>query len=94
MASVQPCMWSYQEIGEWMRDSPGLDRSPLYREWADTYVSQEYIDLVRWYRDLTDRSASSGGSRERDLMLRHFVLSSRYEYLFWEMAYEKEEWPV
>ncbi len=94
MASMLPCMWSYQEIGEWMRGSPGLDSSPLYREWADTYVSQEYIDLVRWYRDLTDRSASAGGSRERELMLRHFVLSSRYEYLFWEMAYKKEEWPV
>jgi len=94
LASMLPCMWLYQEIGEWMIGSPGLDSSPFYREWADTYVAQEYINLVNWYRNLTDRSASVAGSREKKLMLRHFLLSSRYEYLFWEMAYKKEEWPV
>jgi thiaminase/transcriptional activator TenA len=30
----------------------------------------------------------------RKKMRTHFVLSSRYEYLFWDMAYRKEAWPL
>jgi len=27
-------------------------------------------------------------------MLAHFLLSSRYEFMFWEQAYRMEHWPV
>lgn len=27
-------------------------------------------------------------------MREHFMLSSQLEYLFWDMAYKQEEWPV
>jgi len=27
-------------------------------------------------------------------MRRHFVTTSRYEWMFWEMGYRSEAWPV
>lgn len=27
-------------------------------------------------------------------MREHFMLSCQLEYLFWDMAYKQEEWPV
>lgn len=29
-----------------------------------------------------------------DAMRRHFVVTSRYEWMFWEMGYRRESWPV
>lgn len=94
MASMLPCMWTYQEIGERIEGGPAFDEHPFYREWRDTYRSREYVELVGWYKDLTDRYASEAGSREKGLMKKHFLLSSRYEFMFWDMAYKKETWPV
>ena len=93
MAALLPCMWTYQEIGERMGESAALMEHPIYSEWCATYRSKEYIDLVNWYRSLTDRFAESGAS-VREKMRKRFILSSRYEYMFWDMAYRKEAWPV
>jgi len=94
MAAMLPCMWTYQEIGERIGGNPGIEKTPVYREWSDTYRSQSYIDLVDWYKSLTDRSAAEAGTSERERMRSHFDLSSRYEYMFWDMAYRRETWPI
>jgi thiaminase/transcriptional activator TenA len=94
MAAMLPCMWTYQEIGERIGGKPALKGLPVYKEWCDTYRSQSYIDLVDWYRSLTDRSAAEAGASVRERMRSHFILSSRYEYMFWDMAYRKETWPI
>lgn len=94
MAAMLPCMWSYQEIGERVGEDAPLWGHPIYSEWCSTYRSKEYIELVGLYRDLVDRFASESGVSVRERMKRHFILSSRYEYLFWEMAYKEETWPV
>lgn len=94
MASMLPCMWSYQEIGEKRGGGAALREHPSYSGWCAIYRSQEYIDLVNWYRSLTDQLASASGTSVREKMRRHFILSSRYEYMFWDMAYRKETWPI
>ena len=94
MAAMLPCMWTYQEIGERIGVSPSIGKQPIYKEWCDAYRSQSYIDLVDWYRNLTDRSAAEAGTSVRERMRGHFNLSSRYEYMFWDMAYRRETWPI
>jgi thiaminase/transcriptional activator TenA len=94
IAALLPCMWTYQEIGERLGESEALRGHAIYSEWCATYRSKEYIDLVKWYRDLADRFASESGSSVRMKMRSHFLLSSRYEYMFWDMAYRIETWPL
>jgi thiaminase/transcriptional activator TenA len=94
MAALLPCMWSYQEIGERLSTRSALKRHAIYSDWCATYQSHEYIVLVGWYKGLVNRFALQSGFQVREKMKHHFIISSRYEYLFWEMAYRKEGWPV
>jgi thiaminase/transcriptional activator TenA len=41
-----------------------------------------------------NRLGAAAGPAERKTMTAHFVLSSRYEFMFWEQAYRLERWPV
>ena len=34
------------------------------------------------------------GVAERDRVHRHFRTTSRYEWMFWDMGYRQEAWPV
>jgi thiaminase/transcriptional activator TenA len=91
-AALLPCMWIYQIIGENLMQSSMLKDKSIYVDWVKIYSSESYADLVTWYREMTDKSAEVSGPAVKERMRRHFVLSSKYEYLFWEMAYREEEW--
>jgi thiaminase/transcriptional activator TenA len=94
ITAMLPCIWTYQLIGESMVDTDRLKTHTIYDDWAAAYRSQSYIELVNRYTEIVNRCADDAGTQERDRMRRHFNLSSRYEYMFWEMAYRLETWPV
>ena len=58
------------------------------------YSSQEFSDLANWCRTLTDRIAEDASDDAKIGMENAFLTCSRYEWLFWEMAWKKETWPV
>jgi thiaminase/transcriptional activator TenA len=93
VAAVLPCYWIYGEVGRRLyRNRP---RKPkIYRQWIETYASEEFWKPVREQIQLMDRIAASASGDQKKLMIAHFVLSSRYEFLFWEQAYRLESWPV
>lgn len=41
-----------------------------------------------------DKIAAAVSEADRERMKEHFIISSQYEYAFWEMAYRMETWPV
>lgn len=92
-AVLLPCMWSYCEIGRSMADSPAA-RHPFYGEWVAMYASAEFQELNDWCIVLMDRLAGGLAERDRLRLVERFVTASRLEYMFWDMAYKKEEWPV
>lgn len=94
LAALLPCVWTYLEIGARAGEGGSTRGHPVYSEWFDTYRSREYAELVNLFKDLTDGYDRGSGPSLRERMRRHFVLSSRYEYMFWDMSYRKEEWPV
>ncbi|HET7875481.1 MAG TPA: thiaminase II, partial [Methylomirabilota bacterium] len=67
---------------------------PLYARWIGTYASEEFGGVVRAVLDCADALAGRLGPAEREAMARHFVTTSRYEWMFWEMGYRREPWPV
>jgi thiaminase/transcriptional activator TenA len=94
MAALLPCMWTYQDIGDLLGDAEAIRHHAIYSMWCTTYTSPAYQQLVSWYKHIVDQYAETAGPRVHEAMRRYFVLSSRYEYLFWEMAYRKEQWPL
>lgn len=93
-AVLLPCMWSYWEIGTLFARHPGALEHPLYREWILMYASEEFGELARWCIGLMDRLAEGLPEREKEVLIERFLTASRFEYLFWDMAYRQEEWPI
>jgi thiaminase/transcriptional activator TenA len=92
-AALLPCYWIYGLVGKRLRRG-GARKPAVYRKWVETYASEAYWKAVREQIRLVDRLGKEAGPRERRLMRHHFLLSSRYEYLFWDQAYRLERWPV
>jgi thiaminase/transcriptional activator TenA len=94
ISSIMPCMWSYQEIGEKIGELQGLLEHPIYSGWASTYYGKEYKNLVKWLRAILDKSAAKASRTELAMMEKGFIISSKYEYMFWDMAYRLQKWAV
>jgi len=60
----------------------------------EVYRVPEYFALVDKHRAMVDSCGEGAGPLERSRMVRHFVTSSRYEYMFWDMAYRMEKWLI
>ncbi|MEB3774525.1 MAG: thiaminase II [Desulfurococcales archaeon] len=93
LVSLLPCYWSYRDIALHNREKLEGNRNEIYREWASVYLSREYGEAVDEFRAEVDRLwRRYGGDLER--LSQIFHTAARYEYLFWEMAYNMEEWIV
>ena len=93
LAAVLPCYWIYAEVGkELLKRPPSPDA--LYRRWIESYGSEEYDAVVQRVVQLMDDVAEGLGVDARKAMAQHFAMSSRYEWMFWDMAWRQEAWPL
>lgn len=91
LVAVLPCFWTYAEIAERHKDKLSGNRERLYVDWARVYLSEEYLRLVDELKALLDKRAGAVDPERAKVLFR---TASRYEYMFWDMAYKMEEWPV
>jgi thiaminase (transcriptional activator TenA) len=89
-----PCAWIYCVVGRHLLKNGPPPKSHPYRDWLMLYASPEFAEVQRWMRQHVNRWAKSAGKEERQRMEDSFVVSSRYEWMFWEMAWNEEQWPV
>jgi thiaminase (transcriptional activator TenA) len=89
-----PCAWIYCVVGQHLlkHGSPKADHP--YRDWLLLYASPEFAEVQKWMRAKADLWAKDSGQAEKRRMEEAFLTSSRYEWMFWEMAWKEEEWPV
>ena len=92
LAALLPCYWIYWEVGKELERAGSRD--PLFSRWIGTYASEEFGSVVRAVLEMADTTAARLGEDERAAMLAHFVTTSRYEWMFWDMGARKEAWPV
>ncbi len=92
VAVILPCYWLYYEIGERLKGA--TPQEPIYQEWINAYGGDWFKQSVQEQIDRVDRLAEEVTEADRKRMEQHFVISSRYELAFWEMAYTMEKWPV
>ncbi|RKD21761.1 thiaminase II [Ammoniphilus oxalaticus] len=94
-AAVLPCAWGYWEIGARLAETnPKSLEHEFYGDWVKTYSSKEFGDLAQWLIGFIDRAGE--GKPERDLAVLEeiFLNTSRFEYMFWDMAYHGHDWPA
>ncbi len=92
VGALLPCYWIYWEVGKHLlgRGSP----NPRYQRWIDTYGGDEYASDAREVIAVTDKLSTGLSQQESQQVRRHFRVTSRYEWMFWDMAYHQETWPV
>jgi thiaminase (transcriptional activator TenA) len=92
LGAVLPCYWIYWEVGKALLEhgSPNL----MYQKWIDTYGGEEFGALVEAVLDLTDRVCEDLNSSQEARVREAFIITSRYEWMFWDAAWRMEGWPV
>jgi thiaminase (transcriptional activator TenA) len=92
LGAVLPCYWIYREVGKALLE----DGSPesRYQKWIDTYSGEEFDKLVEAVLDLTDEVCEGLNDSQKARVEEAFVVASRYEWMFWDAAWNMEEWPV
>jgi len=94
VAAVLPCQLGYAEIATTLvREHPNWQAS-RYAEWIRTYASAEFIASAERLRELLDSTTSQWPEAMLKPLAENFLTSSRYEYLFWEMAWHQAGWPL
>src|SRR5690625_300566 len=94
VSSVLACAWSYNFIGEKLAAWPGALTHEFYGQWVKMYSSEEFTELAEDCKNLMNELAKGKPERELAELEEIIVKTSQFEYMFWDMAENKEEWPV
>jgi len=92
LGALLPCYWIYWEVGKELERKGSPD--PLYQRWIATYASEEFAGVVRAVLRALDETAENLRPAEREAVALCFITTSRYEWMFWDMGYRCEGWPV
>ena len=89
-----PCAWIYCVVGKHLLRKGPPPKGHPYRDWLMLYASPEFAEVQKWMRKKVDQWAKDASRAEKERMEEAFIISSRYEWMFWDMAFSEEEWPV
>lgn len=92
LGAVLPCYWIYAEVGKALleKGSPNA----MYQKWVETYGGEDFNALVEAVLDVTDRACEDLNPSQEKKVMESFVTTSRYEWMFWNMGWTLERWPV
>ncbi|KLT20035.1 thiaminase II [Neobacillus vireti] len=95
ISSLLPCAWSYWEIGKMLAAKyPLASEHPFYGDWIKMYSSDDFGSFAVWLIELLDQLTDGKPEWELAIIEEHFLTTSRFEYMFWDMVYRGEDWPV
>jgi len=92
LTASMPCA-GYVEIAERLKGK-GLPDEPHYRNWIETYASPEFKAMVEWMKNTLDDLAAPAPAADRNRWSRIYLTSTRFELLFFDMSWNREEWPA
>jgi thiaminase/transcriptional activator TenA len=87
-----PCYWIYARVGTALADRGSPD--PRFQSWIDSYGGEDFGATVARVLELTDRIGALLNPAEELAARTHFVTTARYEWMFFDAAHRREDWPV
>jgi thiaminase/transcriptional activator TenA len=94
LAAILPCAWIYSDVGRHFSGMGQPKPGHPYANWISMYSAPEFEAVGSWLRGRLDARAPELSPVERQRCMDAFVTSARYEYMFWDMAWKLESWPV
>ncbi len=92
LCAALPCYWIYREVGTRLAGSSSP--VPRYDRWIQTYAGEEFGELVEAVLNLTDSLGERLSEEERFRAANSFETAARYEWIFWNVGWTLEDWPV
>ncbi len=92
VAAILPCFWVYWEVGKRIDAEASADNP--YRAWIDTYADESFGEAVQAVIGHVDRAAEAAGPDTVAAMHHAFTRTTQYEWMFWDAAWRREDWPV
>ncbi len=93
LAVLVPCECGYVEIAGTLA-AQGLPDDPFCREWIRTYSSPEFRQFAGWLIEKMNEHAEGASAQRKEYWYGLYESSARFEYLFFDMSWKKEEWPA
>jgi thiaminase/transcriptional activator TenA len=91
IAAVLPCYWIYHQVGHTLIEAGSPD--PVYQRWIDTYADETFAQSVRGALAACDAVAADLGPVATQEMTTAALTAARYEWMFWDSAFNDERWP-
>lgn len=93
-AAAMPCYTIYAEVGRHILSlQVPLENHP-YAQWIQTYGGEAFEQATERATWALDMLAESATPELREQMLDAFRMSARFEWMFWDSAYRREQWPL
>jgi thiaminase len=87
---MAPCPWTYLEIAQQL--STSSIHNEIYSNWVKFYSSEESCKQVDEIKQILNILGRTENEKSKGMMKNHFTNACRYEYLFWEMAYNLDRY--
>jgi thiaminase/transcriptional activator TenA len=91
LAALLPCAWGYVYVARALARGKAPD-DQRYAEWIEQYASDEFAEAAEWLKAELNKTTQGATAEKKRRLNDIFVLSSRYEWQFWEMCWHGEEW--
>ena len=85
LGAMMPCPCVYIHVGATLTAGP-RPSDPMYAEWIEFYGPGPLAERTRQLEEIFDRLAVGAGQAELARAQQNYVISSRYEWLFWDAA--------
>lgn len=95
IAAMTPCPWLYTELGTHLADTLGSipDEHP-YSEWLRTYADPGFVTYTNELLEILEEVAGHHGDEALERAREAFRVSVRYEWMFWDQAWNSQTWPI
>ena len=95
VAALAPCPWLYTALGQHLHEQLGeIPEDHPYADWLRTYADEGFITYTNSLLECLQRFADAHDEAACARAAGAFALSARYEWMFWQQAWEEQTWPV
>lgn len=91
-AAILPCFWIYLAVGKHIAASATTDNP--YAKWIATYSDEAFDASTDRAIAICDALAEAASPEVRRRMTDIFALCAKMEWLFWDSAYNMEQWKI
>jgi thiaminase/transcriptional activator TenA len=94
LCALTPCAVGYAQIGARLGQLTADQSDHPYRRWIAMYSGEAYQQFAEWIQQQLSTMGERAAEQRRVELARLFALGCQYEWLFWEMAYTRQQWPL